>query len=122
MKPIAELKPCKHSTHVEGCRVCYWFADTSPKGQAYRAKWDPTKQTSRVTRTTQTSTGHCIHLGVPTGETKPCKGCNKTTEVPLLHCTIHTVCTEKKLLPQIACCRICPDNEQYQPSSDKEGS
>lgn len=51
----------------------------------------------------------CAHLGSPTGETRPCKQCNKTVQVPLMGCAVHGTCSVAKLLAGTECCRICPD-------------
>lgn len=34
------MKPCKHETIVEGCRICFWCLDDSDKGRKYRALWN----------------------------------------------------------------------------------
>lgn len=59
----------------------------------------------------------CIHRGGPTGQTRPCKECTKTTAVSLFGCAKHGVCTESKLVKledgsPVKCCRICLDREE----------
>jgi hypothetical protein len=56
----------------------------------------------------------CAHRGAPTGQTRPCRECARTTDVPLLACAVHGVCSEAKLVKlgdgtPVKCCRICPD-------------
>lgn len=51
----------------------------------------------------------CAHLGSPTGETRPCKGCNRTLAVAVHNCARHGACAVSKLLAGLSCCRICPD-------------
>lgn len=56
----------------------------------------------------------CRHRGQPTGETRPCKACNKTVDVPLMACGVYAVCTESRLVAGVECCRICPRYEVTQ--------
>lgn len=52
----------------------------------------------------------CRYKGQPTGETRECKACgSRTAQVPLLACSLHVACTERRLVPQVACCKVCPD-------------
>jgi hypothetical protein len=58
----------------------------------------------------------CIHLGEPTGETRPCKSCNANLDVPLVGCAVHGRCAESRLVKDpdgtpVQCCRICPDRQ-----------
>ena len=54
----------------------------------------------------------CKHKGALTGEKVPCKACGgREEEVELLSCAKHGKCTERRLVSQIQCCRICPDRE-----------
>jgi predicted GH43/DUF377 family glycosyl hydrolase len=73
-------------------------------------------QTGKHTHTyREIGRGTCAYRGAATGETRECKACgNKTQQVPLFSCAAHGRCTERVLLPQVPCCRICPD---YDPTT-----
>jgi len=58
----------------------------------------------------------CALLGEPTGETRPCQECSRTTQVPLRACAKHGVCSESKLVTladgqPVKCCSICADRQ-----------
>ena len=45
------MRPCKHTRHVEDCRICAWCVDDSAKGRAYRARWgEPEPEPSLLAR------------------------------------------------------------------------
>lgn len=119
------MKPCNHDEHNPKCRICYWYASLTQKGESYRRLWSKqdneenqqlqpqlTKPLPSIPRTTHRRFPDyllCIHKGEITGETRECQTCNKKVDVPLISCSIHTVCTERNLVPGVQCCRICKD-------------
>jgi hypothetical protein len=106
--------PCGHAAHVEGCRVCFWARDTSPRGAAYRALWDaqaqgvPSPDPARLRRP-------CRHAGPETGETAECPSCKGAVRVKLLSCAVHGKRTALKPLPGVACCQGCGDYDPFEP-------
>jgi hypothetical protein len=60
----------------------------------------------------------CVHLGEPTGETRPCQGCGgRVVQVPLRTCAVYGVCSESRVVKlagggPVRCCRaMCPGYE-----------
>jgi len=57
----------------------------------------------------------CVHLGGPTGESRPCQGCGgRVVQVPLRACAVYGVCSESRVVKleggePVKCCRaMCP--------------
>ena len=53
----------------------------------------------------------CLYLGAYTGERRSCPGCFGRVLIGLRSCGYHGICTEKKAIPEIACCETCPDKQ-----------
>lgn len=104
MSKSASKAPCKHPSPQRGCKWC----NMARKDTRYARLWWGEGGTARTGLLLLTT---CKYLGAPTGETRTCKSCNTSQEVPLLGCAKHGTCTETKLLSGVQCCRICPDRE-----------
>jgi len=65
----------------------------------------------------------CVHLGDPTGETRPCQGCGgRVVPVPLRACAVYGVCSESRVVKlaggePVKCCRaMCPSFRAAEPA------
>jgi hypothetical protein len=81
------------------CRLCQLY-EADPR---YRELWsdDPG--------------AFCVHLGGPSGQTRPCDVCGKgKVEVPLLECAKHGLCTRQQgvSIAGVQRCGACPDRER----------
>lgn len=108
-------RPCS-CDRTTTCRLCWlWHNDARYNRlwggdgavNARPAPWGGGKPAAAVVRVPPRPP--CVHRGQPTGETRQCKACNKTVDVPLLSCGVYAVCTEARLVVGVECCRICKD-------------
>jgi hypothetical protein len=92
------MKPCGHAEPVSDCRVCFWCADNSETGLAYRELWGEMPRAVREF--------DCHWLGEPTGELTDecgtCPGLKKKLKVFACGHTEHGPTTTA------AKCRTCP--------------
>lgn len=100
------MKPCRHDTPKDGCRLC-WLYENEDK---YRAVWDDnsiiiessvspaqtfsaftSEKRSEVERIKKIILKPCLHLGMALEE-KPSCGCNGSKSAILHECARHGKC------------------------------
>lgn len=105
-------RPCRHATLQPDCPACKLIAKDDRyahlRGPETHAPTAPAK--AKAARFQMPLP--CIYRGPATGETRPCKTCTATTQVQLLSCGVHGVCTLDKAvtLPNgrpVQSCRAC---------------
>lgn len=90
------MKPCKHTDKIDGCRVCWLFANDL----RYRKLWADK---------TAVPSSSCVHFGNPTGKTVRCLTC-AGAQLKTFECGIHGECTiAKQGVGVTGCCEGCPD-------------
>jgi hypothetical protein len=125
-------RPCNHTQHTDGCRICYWCLHPSDKGKQYRQTWgepepesphsagigidprivvfNPIKEISTPLNDVSIP---CIHRGKQT-RLQLCATCNGRVQVRVFACSIHQECTMVKRVDNLAVCQTCKD---YQPTT-----
>lgn len=85
---------CTRYAQIPAVHCCRWCKDnTAPVTRAAPAP----------------SSGHCRHLGGPTGETRSCPSCGGRVELKVLVCAVHGRCTVGRQVDALACCATCLD-------------
>lgn len=109
-----KIRPCRHDPmQPTTCPTCRRIA-TDDRFADLRG---PIAQTAPRRKTVSLPTLPCAHRGLATGETRPCKTCTETVQVPLYSCRIHHDCTLDKLVTSadsgapVQSCRICNERE-----------
>lgn len=52
----------------------------------------------------------CLHLGNATGRVVSCPSCHDNVRLKTFDCAKHGECTLAKNVPDVGCCKTCPDH------------
>jgi len=105
--------------HVIARTAARKAAGQIPVYARHRKEKGATKPAPKTVRTPMP----CVHLGGPTGESRPCQGCGgRVVQVPLRACAVYGVCSESRVVKlaggePVKCCRaMCPSFRAAEPA------
>jgi hypothetical protein len=113
-------RPCGHNPPADPreCRVCFWCADASPAGRAYRELWGEPEPGAAPG---PARTSACVHRGAQARE-QACPSCRGHVRLKVFACAVHGECTVGKALAGLACCATCPDFAAGSPRQEPPGA